>query len=100
MSVRGTAARRVAAATTVAISLVTVVAVALGTAPTSAAPSGTEPPGAPGTDPGYASADKQGFGTAHSLSSPVWYTLGHGGATVEPEAGPDQARRGPSAWAS
>jgi glucoamylase len=42
---------------------------------------GQEPAGAPGVDPGYASADKQGFGTARSLDSPVWFTLGHGGAT-------------------
>jgi glucoamylase len=56
-------------------------AVALGAVPTAAAPRSQEPPGAPGTDPGYASADKQGFGTAHSPASPVWFTLGHGGTT-------------------
>jgi glucoamylase len=39
------------------------------------------PPGSPGVDTGYAPADKQGFGTARSARSPVWFTLGHGGTT-------------------
>jgi hypothetical protein len=39
------------------------------------------PPGSPGVDTGYAPADKQGFGTARSEQSPVWFTLGHGGTT-------------------
>ncbi|GAA2789510.1 glycoside hydrolase family 15 protein [Saccharopolyspora taberi] len=49
----------------------------------SAVPSIAEPgkaPGAPGVDPGYLDADKQGFGTARSAESPVWFTLGRGGA--------------------
>lgn len=51
---------------------------AMGGTPVFAARSG-RPPGAPGVDPGYLSADKQGFGTARSGESPVWFTLTHGG---------------------
>jgi glucoamylase len=39
------------------------------------------PPGAPGVNPGYLPADKQGFGTARTVGSPVWFTLGLGGMT-------------------
>jgi glucoamylase len=39
------------------------------------------PPGAPGVNPGYLPADKQGFGTARPVGSPVWFTLGRGGMT-------------------
>ncbi|SMD22665.1 glucoamylase [Kibdelosporangium aridum] len=39
------------------------------------------PPGAPGINPGYLPADKQGFGTARPIDSPVWFTLGRGGMT-------------------
>src|SRR6476469_2264254 len=35
-------------------------------------------PGAPGTKHTWAPADKHGFGTAHQLSSPVWFTLRQG----------------------
>ncbi|MDQ4085683.1 MAG: glycoside hydrolase family 15 protein [Actinomycetota bacterium] len=69
--------RRTVPAATAALTVVASLA-----ASAAGAPAGSDdPPGAPGRDPGYASADKQGFGTAHSLASPVWYTLGHGGAT-------------------
>ncbi|HEX2177787.1 MAG TPA: glycoside hydrolase family 15 protein [Nocardioidaceae bacterium] len=65
---------------TALLSVVAVTSVVVGVTPSAAGPSG-DPPGAPGRDPGYASADKQGFGTARSAESPVWFTLGHGGAT-------------------
>jgi glucoamylase len=38
-------------------------------------------PGAPGADAVFAPADKQGFGTARSARSPVWFTLGRTGMT-------------------
>ncbi|CAM05479.1 glucoamylase [Saccharopolyspora erythraea NRRL 2338] len=57
-----------------------VAAAVAGTAlPSSAARAG-DAPGAPGTDPGYAGADKLGFGTSRDAQSPVWFTLGRGGA--------------------
>lgn len=62
------------------ISCCAVVAV-VGTAVPSMAQSQDEPPGAPGVRAPYAPADKQGFGTAKSAASPVWFTLGHGGTT-------------------
>ncbi|RSM86400.1 glucan 1,4-alpha-glucosidase [Kibdelosporangium aridum] len=37
--------------------------------------------GQTGANPGYLPADKQGFGTARSIESPVWFTLGRGGMT-------------------
>src|SRR5579884_3497076 len=38
-------------------------------------------PGAPGVDAVFTPADKQGFGTARSARSPVWFTLGGSGMT-------------------
>jgi glucoamylase len=38
-------------------------------------------PGAPGAKPVWTSADKQGFGTSFTRSSPVWFTLGRGRMT-------------------
>ena len=38
-------------------------------------------PGAPGQDAHWASAAKQGFGTANSVRSKVWFTLADGGMT-------------------
>src|SRR4051812_9639680 len=38
-------------------------------------------PGAPGADAVFTPADKQGFGTARSGRSPVWFTLGRTGMT-------------------
>jgi glucoamylase len=38
-------------------------------------------PGAPGSEAVFTSADKQGFGTARSELSPVWFTLGRIGMT-------------------
>lgn len=64
----------------VAAALAAAVSGALALPPTAAGRQG-DPPGAPGADPGYASADKQGFGTSRTTPSPVWFTLGHGGAT-------------------
>lgn len=59
--------------------VVALVAAAFG-APASVA-ANDRPPGSPGVDPGYLPADKQGFGTSRTRDSPVWFTLGHGGAT-------------------
>lgn len=38
-------------------------------------------PGAPGSEAVFTPADKQGFGTARSDRSPVWFTLGRTGMT-------------------
>jgi glucoamylase len=70
---------------TAVLGVVSLLAVAVSATPSAGTPSSArangQAPGGPGVDRGYASADKQGFGTARSAASPVWYTLGHGGAT-------------------
>jgi glucoamylase len=46
-------------------------------------------------NPGYPPADKQGFGTARPVGSPVWFTLGRGGMTETfyPDLSTPAARR-------
>jgi glucoamylase len=63
---------------------------ALAAAPTAAAPA----PGAPGAREDWASADKQGFGTATGTRSRVWFTLGHGVLTevFHPDLGTPSVR--------
>ncbi len=48
--------------------------------PVSAQPVAAKP-AVRGNDPGYLHADKQGFGTARTLRSNLWFTLGRGGAS-------------------
>jgi glucoamylase len=50
--------------------------------PVAAAPAHAEPaPGAPGQKAVWTEADKDGFGTSHSLASTVWHTLDDGRLT-------------------
>jgi glucoamylase len=70
--------RRVAAALTVAA---VIAALALAGTPAGAQPSGGVAPGGPGDRAIWTPADKDGFGTARSLASKVWYTLNDGALT-------------------
>jgi glucoamylase len=71
--------RRVAAALTVAA---VIAALALAGTPAGAQEAGGVAPGGPGDRAIWTPADKDGFGTARSLASKVWYTLS-GGALTE-----------------
>jgi glucoamylase len=70
--------RRVAAALTITAMIA---AVALTGGPVGAREAAGVAPGAPGDRATWTPSDKDGFGTARSLGSKVWYTLNDGALT-------------------